>query len=171
MEHVTPGQLFFGVGGGLAIVITIMVLHACWPEIAAIGRAAWARAMSSSAGAPAADAGMNAVYIPVSQYGMDAGGMDDGARAAPDMDAPNAGMPRALRDITSDELIVLLAVLRGADKKPRYSANAIHALVGGDRNTVLAKVKEIRSGPAEPVFPPLTDEQQRLRRQLQLDQR
>lgn len=92
-------------------------------------------------------AGMNLVSIPVSQYGMAATGMDAEDRGAPDMDAENPGMPRLSRTITDNEMIVLLAVQHGRDGKHRYSANAIHALVGGDRNTVMATIKELRATP------------------------
>lgn len=113
-------------------------------------------------------ASMKAVSIPVSQYGMDAAGMEPPTPSAPDMDAVNAGMPRFSRDLSNEDLIVLLALQRGAGGKPRYSANAIHALIGGDRNTVLALIREVRSGPAAPVFPPLTPAQQQQREELGL---
>lgn len=106
------------------------------------------------------------IYIPVSSMPYQAGGMDAPPRAAPDMDAPHAGMPTLSRDITDDALLAFLAVVRGKDGKPRYSANAIHGLVGGDRNTVLAKIKEIRSGPSAPIYPPRTPEQRQLREEL-----
>jgi hypothetical protein len=140
--------------------------------------------MSRLPARPVADAGMDAVYIPVSRTGMEhhtsepAGiGMGTVAQgAAPDIDAANAGMdddsykpPRISTHLSDAEMIVLLAAQRGKDGKHRFSANAIHALIGGDRNTVLARVKELRSGtPA--VFTPLTPEQQEFRTQLQLDQ-
>lgn len=111
------------------------------------------------------------VSIPVSRYGMAAGGMDARAAApeaaAPDMDAENAGMPRLSRMISDADLIAFLAVLRGPGGKYRYSANAIFGFVGGDRNTVLARIKEIRDGP-KPVYPPRTPEQQQLRSELGL---
>jgi hypothetical protein len=66
---------------------------------------------------------------------MDAGGMDAPPKAAPDIDGVNSGMPRVSRDITSDELIVLLAVMRGKDRKPRFSSNQIHKLVGGSQRS------------------------------------
>jgi hypothetical protein len=72
-------------------------------------------------------------------------------RAPPYMDAANDGMdgwelPRISRCIDDGELIVLLAALREPSGKHRFSANQIHTLVGGERNTVLARVKEIRAG-------------------------
>jgi hypothetical protein len=93
------------------------------------------------------------VYIPVSRYGMDTPGMESSTVAAPDMDAPNAGMPRVSRDITTSDEIVLLAVLRAPDGSYRHTANKIYQFVGGDRNSVLEKVREVR---AKPVYRPLT---------------
>lgn len=89
-------------------------------------------------------AGMESVYIPVSRYGMEPGGMENDEAPAPDIDAANTDMPRLSRNITDNEMIVVLAMQRGKDGKHRYSANAIHALVGGDRNTVMARIKELR---------------------------
>lgn len=97
-------------------------------------------------------AGMNPVYIPVSQYGMDAGGMADASPPAPDIDAVNTDMPRLSRSMPDNEMIVLLATQKGKDNKYRYSANAIHTLVGGDRNTVLATIKAIRDVPPPALF-------------------
>jgi len=51
------------------------------------------------------------------------------------------------RDMTDAEWIAWMAVARGKDKKHRFSANAIHAAVGGDRNSVLAMIKELRDVP------------------------
>lgn len=76
-------------------------------------------------------------------------------------------MPRLSRTISDADLIAFLAVLRGPGGKYRYSANAIFGLVGGDRNTVLARIKEIRDGP-KTTYPPRTPEQQQLREQLGL---
>jgi hypothetical protein len=90
-------------------------------------------------------AGMNPVYIPVSQYGMELPGMGDAAPIVPDIDAENTDMPRVSSKLSDQEVIVLLAAQRGKDNKYRYSANAIHSLVGGDRNTVLATIKELRT--------------------------
>lgn len=94
-----------------------------------------------------------AVYIPVSHTDMKSSGMDVSERAVPDIDASNAGMPRVSRDITIDEEIVLLAVLRAPDGSYRHTANKIYQFVGGDRNSVLNKVREVR---ATPVYRPLT---------------
>lgn len=89
-------------------------------------------------------AGMTPVSIPVSQYAGMASGMDADDSAAPDIDAVNSGIPRSIAD---GEMIALLAIQRGRDGKYRYSANAIHTLVGGDRNTVLATIRELRATP------------------------
>ena len=95
------------------------------------------------------------VSIPVSRYAGMAGGMENGAPAAPDIDEENAGMsaPTAARDIMSDEqFITLLARQKLTDGKYRLSANKIFEAVGGDRNTVLAQVKAVRSAPPSPAF-------------------
>ncbi len=97
-------------------------------------------------------ASMRSVYIPVSQYGMDAAGMEEASSDAPDIDAQNAGMPRISRNITDGELIVLLAVIRGKNGKPRFSANAIVSLMGGDRNAILERVRELRAVPPPAEF-------------------
>lgn len=97
-------------------------------------------------------ASMQAVCIPVSQYGMESGGMEKPEVSTPDIDAVNTDMPRLSRNITDNEMIVLLAMQRGKDGKHRYSANAIHTLVGGDRNTVMATIKELRAVPPPALF-------------------
>jgi hypothetical protein len=76
------------------------------------------------------------VYIPVSSMPYQEGGIAD-------IDAETPFN----RDITDGEWIVRMACARGPDKKYRFSANAIHAAIGGDRNSVLAKVREIRATP------------------------
>lgn len=97
------------------------------------------------------------VYIPVSHTDM----------PSTDMDAPKAdigakwpSMPRLSRDITDSDMVVFLAVVRNADGKYRYSANDIFSLVKGDRNTVLAKVREIRNVPQPAEFRTLDTHQQ-----------
>lgn len=108
------------------------------------------------------------VSIPVSGMAYQAGGMVSPRAETPDMDAENPGMPRLSRAISDGDLIAFLAVVRGKDGKHRYTANAIFALVGGDRNAVLARIKEIRAGPPQAVYPPRTPEQQQLRSELGL---
>ncbi len=76
------------------------------------------------------------VYIPVSNTSMV-------KTDIPDIEAEKPFD----RDITDGEWIVRMACARGDDKKYRFSANAIYAAVGGDRNTVLAKIREIRNTP------------------------
>jgi len=126
--------------------------------------------------------GIEPVYVPVSETSMPANtGVPVSApagRAGADIDAPNGSMdnggwelPRVSRHISDGELIVLLAALRASSGKHRFSANQIAALVGGSRNAVRARVKEIRSSAPAVVFRPLAPEQQQLREQLQLDQR
>lgn len=88
------------------------------------------------------------VSIPVLDTSISTAGMESAAPAAPDIDAQKPFD----RDITANEWIVLMACARNEEKKHRFSANQIHTAVGGDRNTVLAKIKEIRSGPPTPEF-------------------
>ena len=115
-----------------------------------------------------AAADMDAVSIPVSGIGMGVAGIEPETRAAPDMDAENMAKPRISRNLSNNEVIVLLSSLRGPDGKQRYSANAIYKFVGGDRNTVLALIHEVRDGPTQAVFPPLSPEQRDLRKELRL---
>jgi hypothetical protein len=129
-------------------------------------RAAWI--MSRDRRAARRAAGMEARYILVLETSTVESGMPPAAIPAPDMDARNSGMPRLSRDLSINDLIVLLSALRGPDGKPRFSANGIHSLVGGDRNTVLALVREVRSGPPAPVFPQRTPEQEAAREALGL---
>lgn len=135
--------------------------------------------MSSAVDATPPHAGTEAVHVPVRDTGTaaststSAAGGTDGT--APDTDAANAGTsgweaPRLSTRLTDTETVTLLAVQRGKDGKHRYSANQIHALIGGARADVLAQVREVRQD-APAVFRPLSDEQQQLREQLQLSQR
>lgn len=85
------------------------------------------------------------IYVPVSNISMPPPATP---AAAPDMVASNADMPRLSRNITEDDELAFLCVVRNSDGKYRHSANKIFDLMGGDRNTVLAKIKAIRaSGP------------------------
>jgi hypothetical protein len=101
------------------------------------------------------NAGMNPVYIPVSGMPYQAGDMETDVADEADIDAENTDMPRLSRNISDSEMVVLLAAQKGTNGKYRYSANQIRALVGGDRNAVLAKVKDIRdvAPPAEYMQP------------------
>lgn len=56
-------------------------------------------------------------------------------------------LPRFHRDITEDDELRGLCMVRNKDGKYRHSANKIYEFVGGDRNTVMAKIKEIRATP------------------------
>jgi hypothetical protein len=102
-----------------------------------------------------------------------AGGLEPPAdRVAPDMDAEQTGldgweMPRVSRYLKDDEFIIFLASQKLPNGKYRLSANDIVKTVRGDRTEVLAIVRQVRE-PA-PEFRPLTDEQQRLRHELQLE--
>lgn len=84
------------------------------------------------------------VCIPVSHTSMPATGMDVNP---PDIDAEKHEMPRLSRDITEADELVLLCVVRNRDGKYRHSANKIFELVGGDRNIVMKRIKEIRETP------------------------
>jgi hypothetical protein len=61
-------------------------------------------------------------------------------------------MPRIGRELTDTELITVLAVQRKGGAY-RSSANQIATYVGGDRNTVLALIREIRAERPAPVYP------------------
>jgi len=106
------------------------------------------------------------VSIPVSGMPYQGGGMvldrTPLIAAAPDMDAPNASI--RLRSLPEGDLLALLAVQRGADGKHRFSGNKIYALLGGDRNAVLDRIREIREGtPAQrPSYPKLADDKTRV---------
>jgi hypothetical protein len=123
-------------------------------------------------------AGTEAVHVPVrntsttpSTTTTDVGGTEG---ALPDTDAAEGdteewSTPRISTRLSDTEMIALLAAQRGKDGKHRYSANQIHGLVGGARADVLAQVRTIRED-APAMFRPLSNEQQHLREQLQLDQ-
>lgn len=113
------------------------------------------RALMSRSGGGGGDSPAAPVSIPVSDTSIKPA---PAPAAAPDIDAVNTGMPRVSRDITPDELVVLLAVLRGPDGKHRYTANAIFTLVGGNRNAVMETIRDVRSGPPAPVYRPLGDD-------------
>lgn len=88
------------------------------------------------------------VYIPVSRYGGMATGMDSAKPDLPDMDAASTGMAdeETRRDIMSaDAFLTTLARAKLPNGKYQLSANKVFEAVGGDRNTVLARVKEIRT--------------------------
>lgn len=137
----------FWVGVGFGIVVTLLhyltsveVDHG--PMRYERWRASFVMWSEQRAARRAAD--MQPVYIPVLETGTEAPGIpataDIGAEKPFD------------RDITAGEWIVRMACARNEEKKYRFSANQIHTAVGGDRNTVLAKIKEIRSGPPAPEF-------------------
>ncbi len=152
MEHVTPGQLFFGVGGGLAIVITIMVLHACWPEIAAIGRAVGARYMSSSGGARRASADDRNSDDRAVSLGETNSETAETARRVAEMQAESftLGETTALaRLVAAGEIGLTAAVKIGADAKSgeKYSRRS---------RQIKAAVEQLQQS-----YPPLTPEHQR----------
>jgi hypothetical protein len=82
---------------------------------------------------------MDAVCIPVSHTSMD----DHTTAEADDI---TYEMPRISRSLSDQELITMLALQR-KDGKYRSSANKIAEYVGGDRNTVLRQIREVREGP------------------------
>lgn len=61
-----------------------------------------------------------------------------------DMDAQIIDMRRVARDITDDQILMLLCELRKPNGTYRHSMNEVYRRVGGDRNTVMAKIKAIR---------------------------
>lgn len=128
---------------GLAIAAVVLVpagiIRAWWPEVSArIGGVIMSRPQS----APPISPDMEAVCIPVWDTGM------DGHTIASGDDI----MPRIGRELTDTELITVLAVQRKGGAY-RSSANQIATYVGGDRNTVLALIREIRAERPAPVYP------------------
>ncbi|HEU4324389.1 MAG TPA: hypothetical protein VFS21_14645 [Roseiflexaceae bacterium] len=90
--------------------------------------------------------------------------------------------------MTDREMAIFLALQRREDGSWRHSANAIHKLLGGARDDVLALIRQVRPGdaeakaePAKPVEQPkansstssarfrLTPEQQQFRQKFELD--
>lgn len=156
-----------------SILVTIVIAGWLWfyiarPILEDYGVIKDDAVMSSDQEGRTAPASMDPAYIPVSSMPDPVADMDVNT---PGMDAINTDMPRLSRDISDSDMVAFLAIVRGKDGKHRYSANAIFALVGGDRNAVLARVKEIRSGPSVPVYPHRTPEQEALRRELGLTPR
>jgi hypothetical protein len=138
-DQVTPRQFI--------VFLFALAASGVWASIfVAWTIGAW-RIMSRALASRRPAGSMQSVYIPVSQYGTDATGMENDHPTAPGIDAPNTDMPRLSRTMGDGELIVVLALLRGKDGKHRFSANDIQKLIGGDRNTVLARVKELRATP------------------------
>jgi hypothetical protein len=130
--------------------------------------------MVSDENAPAT-ARRDLVHVPIPRPGTSVGTSEQEAeeapRALPDTDVPGGGtLPRLSLRLSDSEMIALLATQRGRDGKHRYSANQIHTLVGGARADVLGQVRALRTD-APAVFRALTDEQQQLRAQLQMDER
>jgi hypothetical protein len=147
VEQYTLANFLFILEGCIATAIAIVLVtnRESWGPIVLLF-------MSRTAAAARRAAGMDLVSIPVFRYGMDAGGMDDAPERAPDIDAANIDMRPFRRDLTDSEWIVWMAVARGKDRKYRFSANAIHAAIGGDRNAVLATIKELRAVPPPALF-------------------
>jgi len=69
--------------------------------------------------------------------------------------------------LTDAEIVILLGVQRRGGKY-RFSANQIQALVGGDRNTVMRQIRELREGMSTAEYRPLTPEQAASRASLGL---
>lgn len=138
------------IGGGLLVLTAASLLFTHWGEVAQ----AATRIMPSKPRTVAVSApDIEAVYIPVSHTDMD-----------DDIDE----MPRIGRRLSDTEVVILLAAQRRIDGKQRFSANQIYALVGGDRNTVMRQIKELREGPNPAEYRPITPEQQAQREALGL---
>lgn len=150
---------------GIAVFVAVSMLL---DDRARRARAIYLFIMSRLPARPRAAPGMPPVSIPVPSMEYQSGGMEGTDAPAPDMDAAKGSIPPGWRDISTEDLIVALAVLRGPDGKYRSSANKIAEYVGGDRNTVMARVREVRAGPPTPVFPPRTAEQVSARAELGL---
>lgn len=102
--------------------------------------------MSTPAESSPRAADMDAVYIPVPHTSMD----DHTSVEARDI-TDDYDMPRIGRRLNDGEIIALLATQKGVDgARYRFSANEIAALVKGDRNTVLAQIRDIRAAPPAP---------------------
>jgi hypothetical protein len=171
-DTITPEQWVIGlVISLLAFVGLVWLLWRYSP------RTDGARDMSSAPTQPAAHAGTQVIHVPVLHTSSSERTSTTPApgteAAAPDTDVAEAGTegwntPRISTRLSDAETVALLAAQRGKDGKHRYSANQIHGLVGGARADVLAQVRQLREG-APAVFPPLSPEQQQLRRELQLE--
>jgi len=171
-DNITPEQWIYGL---LASVIVFGVM--AWLFYRYTHPRDEAHNMSSAPAQPAAAAGTQVVHVSVPSPGMaertSVAPAASTAAAAPDTDAAEDGTegwntPRLSLRLSDAEMIALLAAQRGKDGKHRYSANAIHTLVGGSRADVLAQVRQLRAD-APAVFRPLSDEQQRARAALGLD--
>jgi len=90
-----------------------------------------------------------AIYVPVSSMAYQPPPQPGDS---PDIDAQISDMRQIARDITDEQALILLCHRRTKDGKPRYSANRIYELVGGDRNAVLARIKAIRDDAPPPQF-------------------
>jgi len=146
---VIVGALLFG---GMALV-------ALWPKIGMLARATWHRFVFFSWGELmewVADQGVNT---------FDGHEDDDplpSIMTSSPVKAPHTDiisvytaddLRRAAARLTYRERIAVLAAMRDDDKKP-YSANRIAAFLGGDRNGILAAVREER--PVEEESPAYT---------------
>lgn len=144
--------------GALAIGLTSMLVGVVSNWLARYSSMPRPRVVMSRRRRPSLRSRHAPVYIPVRRYAGMAGGMENRKPALADMDAQNAGMqPMTIgRDIMNDDaFITLLARQKTPDGKYRLSANKIYDAVGGDRNTVLAKIKAVR---ATPAYRPLTED-------------
>ena len=116
-----------------------------------------------------ADDDAEPVHVSVPHTSTRATGTSNLPNRQADTNAENGdiwAMPRLSRHLSDRELITLLAAQRTAAGKPRFSANKIHALVGGGRKEVLDQVREVQN---PPQFRPLTPEQQMTRTELGLE--
>lgn len=176
MDDTPNGLLLFGISFGVLLTFVLVL----WAINVLPGKVRGLFNMSTSDDTPPApSAGTGVVHVPVLHTGSEVGttsrALGGTEVAAPDTDALEDGTegwntPRISTRLSDTETIALLAAQRGKDGKHRYSANQIHGLVGGARADVLAQVRALREG-APAVFPPLTPEQQQLRRELQLGER
>lgn len=111
--------------------------------------------MSSTAVVAPKTPDMQVVYRPVEQTGMEEKAVEDYVA------------PRVSPYLDEDEFIVFLATQKLRNGKYRMSGNDIVKAAKGDRNHVLAVVREVRE-PSDPVFPPLSPEQEQERAALGL---
>lgn len=169
MENVTIEMIVFVLFGIGVFVAISMVVEDNFRRARAIGRYF---IMSRAVAGDGANVAGEVVYRPVNPTTSTSHTITAppsvSTPGAPDMDAANGGMVAMSRYPSDEALIVYLAVIRRPGGKYRLSANDIVRVTGGDRNHVLALVRQIREGPAQ--YPQvLTPEQAATRRELGLE--
>ncbi len=142
---------------GLALVavfvVPIKLARVWWPVV-------WARVapflMSRSRGDTSRATDTEAVHVPVLSTDTSA------STTPPALDiTDDSDLPRVSTRHSDQTIVIYLAAQRGEDgAKYRFSANQIYELVKGPRADVLRQIKEVREGPAEPVYRQYTADEQ-----------